>query len=90
MKQEIEQVEKVLKANGIGLPPAPPERPTASLGSIPAGARFNDAEITASVAKDGGAGLVACSQIMGQSIREDIGAMFGQFHMNKAQFGVRL
>ncbi|MGG1575717.1 DUF3231 family protein [Fictibacillus sp. NRS-1165] len=90
MKQEIEQVEKALKANGIGLPPAPPERPTASLESIPAGARFSDPEIAASDAKDGAAGLVACSQIMGQSIREDIGAMFGQFHMNKAQFGVRL
>lgn len=27
---------------------------------------------------------------MGQCTREDIGMMFGQFHMSKAQFGVRL
>lgn len=27
---------------------------------------------------------------MGQSLREDIGTMFGQFHMSKAQFGARL
>jgi hypothetical protein len=27
---------------------------------------------------------------MGQSIREDIGMMFGQFHLKKAQFGVRV
>ncbi|PPA93649.1 DUF3231 family protein [Brevibacillus laterosporus] len=90
MKQEIEQVENLLKVNGIVLPPSPPERPSASLESIPVGARFSDPEIAASVTKDIAAGLVACSQVMGQSIREDIGVMFGQFHITKAQYGVRL
>jgi hypothetical protein len=90
MKQEIEQVDKLLKDNGVGLPPTPPDRPTAALESIPVGARFSDPEIAASVSKDIAAGLVACSQIMGQSIREDIGMMFGQFHLTKAQYGVRL
>lgn len=89
-KQEIEQIENLLKANNTGLPPSPPERPTASLESIPVGARFNDPEIAASVSKDIATGLVTCSQIMGQSIREDIGMMFGQFHMTQAQLGVRL
>jgi hypothetical protein len=27
---------------------------------------------------------------MGQSIREDIAAMFGQFHLSKATYGARL
>lgn len=90
MKQEIEQIEKVLKVNGIGLPPTPPERPTATLEEIPVGARFNDPEIAATVSANLATGLVTCSQIMGQSIREDIGAMFGQFHMAKAQSGLRL
>lgn len=90
MKQEIEQIENLLKVNGIVLPPSPPERPSASLESIPVGARFSDPEIAASVTKDIAAGLVACSQVMGQSIREDIGLMFGQFHITKAQYGVRL
>jgi hypothetical protein len=89
-KQEKEQVEKVLKANGVALPPAPPERPAAALESIPAGARFNDPEIAAMVARDISAGLVACSQVMGLSVREDIGAMFGQFHTTKAQFALRI
>lgn len=89
-KQEIEQVENLLKVNGIGLPPSPPEKPAASIESIPVGARFNDPEIAASVSKDIATGLVTCSQIMGQSIREDIGMIFGQFHVSKAQFGVRI
>lgn len=89
-KQEITQVENLLKANGVGLPPSPPERPIANLESIPAGARFMDQEVATSVSRDIAAGLVACSQIIGQSIREDIAAMFAQFHASKAQFGLRL
>nr|WP_246009231.1 DUF3231 family protein [Brevibacillus fluminis] len=90
MKQEIDQVENLLKVNGVGLPPAPPERPIANLESIPVGARFNDPEIAAAVSINIAAGLVACSQIIGQCIREDIAMLFGQFHMAKAQYGARL
>ncbi|MGP4081476.1 DUF3231 family protein [Pseudalkalibacillus sp. R45] len=90
MKQEGKQVEELLKVNGIGLPPAPPERPNASLEDIPVGAKFNDPEIAASASKDIAAGLVTCSTAIGQSIREDLAMMFGQFHTTKAQFGARI
>ncbi len=90
IKLEIEEVETLLKENGVGLPPAPPERPSACLENIPPGARFMDPEIAAKVSADIAAGLVGCSTIIGQSIREDIAAMFGQFHMKKAQFGARI
>jgi hypothetical protein len=42
--------------------------------------------LTATIA----AGLVACSTIMGQSIREDIAMMFGQFHIQKAALGAKV
>lgn len=90
MKQEIEQVENLLKVNGVAPPPTPPERPVASLESIPVGARFNDPEIAASVAADLAAGMVTCSQIIGQCIREDIAMMFTQFHSAKVQSAARL
>ena len=89
-KQEEEQLEQILKENGVGLPPSPPERPVANIESIPVGARFNDPEIAVYLAQDIATGLVACSQAMGLSIREDIGMMFGQFHTKKAQAGVNL
>lgn len=89
-KEENKQLEEVLKTNGIALPPAPPERPEARLEDIPAGAKFNDPEISAALSLDAAAGLVACSQAMGMSIREDIGLMYGQFHTNKAQLGAKL
>jgi hypothetical protein len=90
MKEEIKQVENLLKINGIALPPSPPEKPVANMESIPAGARVTDPEISARVSMDIAQGLVSCSQVIGQSIREDIAMMFGQFHTTKAQFGARL
>ncbi|WP_223701383.1 DUF3231 family protein [Sutcliffiella deserti] len=90
MKNESQQIAELLKANGIGLPPAPPERPVAKLEDIPVGARFNDPEISATVSMDVAKALVTCSGIIGQSIREDVALMFGQFHMTKAQFGAKM
>lgn len=88
-QQEIKQIETLLKANGIALPPTPPERPNACLDDIPAGARFMDPEIAIMLGANIAAGLVACSTIMGQCIREDIAMMFGQFHLQKAALGAK-
>ncbi|WP_456277741.1 DUF3231 family protein [Bacillus sp. AK128] len=90
MKDEIKQVENLLKTNGIALPPAPPEKPVANVENIPAGARFTDPEIAAAVSMNLAQGLVTCSQIMGQCIREDIALMYGKFHTTKATFAARL
>ncbi len=89
-KQEEKQLEQLLKDNGVGLPPAPPDRPKAKLEEIPIGARFQDPEIAAAIARDNSMALVSASQVMGQCIREDIAMMFGQFHTEKATFGARI
>lgn len=90
MEEENKQLKEILKIHGVGLPPAPPERPNARLEDIPVGARFNDPEIAAKLSADIAAGLVACSTAMGMCIREDIAFMYGQFHMAKAQLGAKL
>jgi hypothetical protein len=90
LRPHIQKLSEVLKANGIALPPAPPERPNADVEAIPAGARINDPEIAASLAIDISMGLVACSQAMGKATREDIAMLFGQFHMEEAQYGAKL
>jgi len=89
-KEETEKVEELLKANGVSIPPAPPERPLANLDDIPSGARFADQEIAAMLSMNSAAGLATCSAIMGESIREDIGLMFGKFHASKAMFGAKV
>lgn len=88
-QQEIKQVETLLKENGIGLPPSPPDRPKACLEDIPTGARIMDNEVASAVSAEIAAGLVACSQIIGQCIREDIAMMFGQIHVQKATLGAK-
>jgi len=88
-EHEVDQIESILKENGIGLPPTPPSRPVAKLDDIPTGARFLDPEIANAIGMDIAAGLVACSQIMGQSIREDVALLFGQFHIQKAALGAK-
>lgn len=88
VKPEIQELETLLKGEGVELPPAPPGRAKAEVSEIPTGARFNDNEIAMSIAKDLVTNLMACSTIMGQSIREDIGLLFKQYHDKCAQYGL--
>ncbi|WP_043933763.1 DUF3231 family protein [Bacillus sp. EB01] len=90
VKQEEQQVEAVLKENGIRLPPAPPDRPNVSAEDIPAGARFNDPEIAALLSRDIGGSNVLASYIMSLAIREDIRSMFGDFLTQKAEYADKL
>ena len=88
-KKEIKELDELLTDNGIAPAPVMPERAAAKLEDIPVGARFTDPEIAAKVTMDLAAGLVACSTVMGMSIREDIGALFAKYHAAKAALGVR-
>lgn len=90
IKPSIKEIEEVLLHNDIAVPPTPAERPEADLEQIPAGARFQDAQIAFMVAADIAAGVVASSQGMSQSIREDIGLMYGQMGAKKAKDGALL
>jgi hypothetical protein len=89
-KMEIKELETLLTENGIAPPPISPDRPEAKLEDIPIGARFTDQEIAATVAHHTAIALVACSQIMGVSIREDVGALFAKYHTEKAALGLRI
>lgn len=90
MESENKEIEKVLKNNGIVPPPSLPGRPKANADEIPAGAKFMDPEISAAVSINVGQGLVSCSQVMGQCLREDIAMMFGKYHTERALFGAKL
>lgn len=89
-KLEIKELDTLLTDNGIASSPMMPERPQVKLEDIPAGARFTDPEIAAKIASDASLGLIACSQVMGQSIRLDIGALFAKYHMTKTALGVKI
>lgn len=90
MQSETKEIGKLLKANGVTLPPSLPERPKANSNDIPAGARFMDPEISGAVSINVGQGLVSCSLVMGQCLRKDIAIMFGKFHLERAMLGGKL
>ncbi|RDW20130.1 hypothetical protein CWR48_05320 [Oceanobacillus arenosus] len=90
MESENKEIEKVLKDNGVVPPPSLPGRPQANAEDIPAGARFMDPEISAIISANVGQGLVSCSAVMGQCLREDIAMMFGKYHAERALFGAKL
>lgn len=87
---EISECDELLSHQGIASAPAMPQRPEAKLEDIPVGARFTDPEIAAMLAANTAASLVACSQVMGMSIREDIGALFGKYHVTMAAIGLKI
>jgi hypothetical protein len=86
---EAKECDQILIRNDITPSPFLPDRPKAALAEIPVGARIMDQEITALIAADLGASMATCSQIIGQSIREDVGQLFGKYHANKAALGLR-
>lgn len=87
---EVAECDEILVHNGLVPFPGLPERPEAKLEDIPIGARFTDMEIAAKLSVDSAAGLVICSQIMGKSIREDIGLLFAKYHAAKAAIGLKI
>ena len=87
---EIKSMEEILKNNGVEIPPTPQEKPKADYDSIPVGGRFANQEIATCVHNDISMNLVACSQIIGISLREDIGKMFASHHMELVRYGGKL
>jgi hypothetical protein len=88
-KQEIKDCDELLQANGITPAPTMPERPVVKLEDIPAGARFADQEIAASMAAGSSVSLVACTQTMSKCIREDVGAIFAKHIAAKTILGTK-
>ncbi|MNE66028.1 hypothetical protein D3C80_1615560 [compost metagenome] len=87
---EVSECDTLLHHNGIAPIANPPERPEAKLEEIPVGARLTDMEIAPIIAANIAAGLVACSQAMGKSIREDVGVLFEKYHTKKAALGMKV
>ncbi|MEH6945149.1 DUF3231 family protein [Bacillus sp. JJ722] len=72
IKPSIKELEQLLVANDVVVPPTPAERPDVDIEQIPVGARFQDAQIAYAIAKDIATGLTAVSGLISQCIREDI------------------
>jgi hypothetical protein len=79
-RQAVVECDELLVHNGIIPPPSLPERPLVRLEDIPTGARFSDVEIAVAVGENLASGLIACSQVIGSSIRIDVGLLFSKYY----------
>ena len=86
----MRECDDILTHNSIAPSPLLPDRPETRLEDIPIGARFTDHENAFMLGVDNSAGMVVCSQIIGKSIREDIGTLFGKYHASKATIGLKI
>ncbi|MGM9925622.1 MAG: DUF3231 family protein [Bacillus sp. (in: firmicutes)] len=90
IKPEIEEVEKILLANDIVVPPTPAERPSVDIEQIPVGARLQDVQVAYAISRDIAAGLTAMSALISQCIREDIALMLAQQSAKRLKDGAVL
>jgi len=89
-KNEIKELDQLLKDNGITPAPIMADKPRVKLEDIPEGARFMDQEIAAAISVDTSGGLVACSAAMASCIREDIAALYAKHHIEKVALAGRI
>lgn len=90
IKPSIKEIEEVLVANDVVVPPTPAERPEVDIEQIPVGARLQDAQIAYAIARDIANGITAMSALISQCIREDIAMMLTQQNAKALKNGAKL
>ena len=90
IEPSIEELEEVLIANDIVVPPTPAERPEVDVEQIPVGARFQDVQIAYAIARDIATGITTVSTLISQCIREDLAMMLTQQNARAMKDGAAL
>jgi hypothetical protein len=89
-KSVAEEINKLLKAEGVPLPEDTPEKPYIEIKNIPEGAKLNDEEIANLMSFNLLLGINYASRSLTESIRPDVGYMFFKVIMKKVLLGVPL
>jgi len=93
MKLATEQPEKLknfMLKEGVPLPPVSEKKPESAPEAVPMGVKLTDDEIANALSVKVVANYMMCATGAVQSIRNDIGAMFAGFQVEKLQFGASL
>ncbi|MGN1399899.1 MAG: DUF3231 family protein [Bacillus sp. (in: firmicutes)] len=90
IKPSIKEMEELLVANDIVVPPTPAERPSVDIEQIPVGARMQDVQVAYSISRDISSSLTTMTALIGQCIREDIATMLTQLCAKNLKNGATL
>ena len=87
---QSERFKKLLKEEGVHLPPTSEERPNSEPNSVPLGAKLTDEEIMNGLSLKTVSAVVHCATAASQSIRMDISSVFTHCLLEKMKFGATL
>jgi len=89
-KSIAEEINELLKDEGISLPQDTPEKPDIVVKNIPDGAKFNDEELANFMSFNLLLGVTYATRGLTESIRTDVGYLFFKVIIRKALLGVTL
>jgi hypothetical protein len=89
-KAIAEEINKLLKDEGVSLPDDTPEKPLVGRQNIPAGAKLNDEEIANLMSFNLLLGINYASRSLTEAIRPDVGFIFFKVIIRKNALGITL
>ncbi|MBB6217779.1 hypothetical protein HNQ80_003902 [Anaerosolibacter carboniphilus] len=89
-KSAAEEINKLLKSEGVPLPEDTPEKPDIVIKNIPEGAKLNDEEIANLMSFNLLLGINYASRNLTESIRPDVGYVFFKVIIKKVLLGITL
>jgi len=85
--KQVEDIENLLRDEGITLPPTTERKPHSDPNDVPQGAKMSDEEIANGVSVKQVSAITLCATGLAQSIRMDIANMWLRFFLNRAKYG---
>lgn len=89
-KSQSDRLKNFMLKEGIHSPPVSEAKPNSEPNSIPLGTKLTDDEIMNGLSIKTVSAVMHCATSLSQSIRHDVGLMFGQFMNEKIVFGDEL
>ncbi|MCI3920401.1 DUF3231 family protein [Paenibacillus sp. TRM 82003] len=84
------RIKNFMISEGIPLPPLSEQKPESEPNAIPLGAKFTDDEIANMISIKVAGAVVQCATGMAQSIRNDVGMLWGGLMTEYIPFGTKL
>ncbi|NRF92556.1 DUF3231 family protein [Paenibacillus frigoriresistens] len=84
------ELTEFLKAEGVPLPEASPDKPIGDFRNIPEGSKLSDEEIASLHTFNIVLGINYASRGMTESVRPDVAAMFAKFQIKKFTYSITL
>jgi hypothetical protein len=84
------ELTEFLKAEGIPLPNASPDKPIGDFRNIPEGSKLSDEEVASLISFNIVLGITYACRGMTEAVRPDVAAMFAKFQMKKLAYSITL